>query len=139
MPRPRRPTDPPPLPVWLQHAVERYIGKPPLWVFPELPPSANLKYERRLGFENRDLLLGLFEADPRPFVDEAFKDAAKLYEYVAHNRICGPYSPKHGGADWIIELPDGTPVGVLHAYNISRETFALNRRRCSIGYAIAQG
>lgn len=132
----RRHLESPPLPDWLQWYMERHIGCPPLWTFPDLPPSANLAYER-LDFDNRHAILDMFEGDPSPFVDAAFKDATKLYEYVAHNRICGPYSPKHGGADWIVCLPGGEPVGILHAYDISRETFALNHRRCSIGYAVA--
>ena len=107
-------------------------------MFPELPPTANLRFER-LDFDNRDTVFDMFEADDCPFVDVSFKDAVKLYEYVAHQRICGPYSPKHGCADWIISRTDGEPVGLLHAYDISRETWALNHRRCSIGYAIASG
>ena len=136
MPRRRSRFDSHPLPGWLQHSMERYVGRVPLWLFPELTPTANLRFER-LDFDNRDLVLGMFETDESPFLDPAFKDDRKLYEYVAHQRICGPYSPKHGCADWIVLTAEGTPAGLLNAYDFSRETWALNHRQCSVGYAMA--
>jgi RimJ/RimL family protein N-acetyltransferase len=132
----RRTLDSHPLPGWLQHSLERYVGRVPLWLFPELGPTANLQFAR-LDFDNRDLVLDMFENDGNSFVDASFKDEGKLYEYVAHNRICGPYSPKHGCADWIVMTSGGAPAGLLHAYDFSRETWALNHRQCSIGYTIA--
>ncbi len=126
-----------PLPDWLQRSVERYVGRVPLWQFPELPPTARLTFER-LDFDNSDVVLEMFAQDASLFVDAAFKDAQQLYEYVAHSRICGPYSPNHGAADWIVRKSGGPAVGLLNAYDIHRETWALNHRRCSIGYAFRE-
>lgn len=131
------PDRPFPLPGWFQFSLERYVGREPLWRFPPLPPTRNLVFER-LTFDNREVVLEMFERDGNPFVDRAFTSADKLYEYVAHQWICGPYSPKHGAADWIARTRQQEPVGLLHVYDISRETWALNHRRCSIGYVVAE-
>jgi RimJ/RimL family protein N-acetyltransferase len=128
---------PHPLSGWLQHAMERHVGREPLWQFPDLPPASGLSFER-LCFDNRDVVLPMFQTDPDPFVSADFKSPEKLYEYVAGLWICGPYSPKHGGGDWIIHAAGGEPAGLLHAYDVSCETWALNDRRCSIGYTVAE-
>lgn len=125
-----------PIPSRLQFWMERNIGRPPLWQFPELSASKNLEFQR-LHFDNRHLILAMFNSDPDPFVTADFKSPEKLYEYVAGQWICSPYSPKHGAADWIASTRGQEPVGVLHVYEISRETWALNHRRCAIGYAVA--
>lgn len=126
-----------PLPGWLQHSVEHYAGREPLWRFSDIPPSGNLVFER-LHFDNRDLVLEMFEGDESPFVDRAFKSPDNLYAYVAAQWICGPYSPKHGSADWVARTRHGDPVGLLHVYDVSRETWGLNHRRCSIGYVVVE-
>ncbi len=128
---------PHPLPGWLQYSMECYIGRPPIWQFPEFAETPHLQFER-LSFDNREVVLEMFENDVNPFVAKDFKSAAKLYEYVASQRICGPYSPKHGCADWIVRTRQKEPVGLLHVYDRSRETWALNHRRCCIGYVIAE-
>jgi RimJ/RimL family protein N-acetyltransferase len=125
-----------PLPDWLQFWIERNAGKKPLWLFPKLLPSSDLTFER-LTFDNRDTVLRMFSADPNPFVSEDFKTAEPLYLYVANHWICAPYSPKNGAADWIIRA-NGEAAGLLHLYDVSRETWGLNNRRCCIGYTIAE-
>ena len=126
-----------PLPGWLQISMERYAGRQPLWQFSAMPPSRNIVFER-LHFDNREVVLEMFEGDDSPFVDPAFKAPDPLYAYVAAQWICGPYSPKQGAADWIVHTRDQEPVGLLHVYDVSRETWALNDRRCSIGYVVAE-
>jgi RimJ/RimL family protein N-acetyltransferase len=116
--------------------MERYAGREPLWRFPDVPPSRNLVFER-LRFDNREVVLEMFERDDSPFVDHAFKAPDRLYTYVAAQWISAPYSPKHGAADWIVRTRQQEPVGLLHVYDVSRETWALNNRRCSIGYVVA--
>lgn len=103
-----------PIPSRLQFWIERNIGRPPLWQFPAFPPSDNLEF-RRLHFDNRHLVLEIFETDPDPFVTPEFKSSQALYEYVAGQWICGPYSPKHGAADWIVRTKARETVGILHA------------------------
>lgn len=124
------------MPDWLQFYVERNIGKKPLWLFPELAASGDLTFER-LTFGNRQPVLRMFSTDANPFVSEDFKTAELLYHYVANLWICAPYSPKHGAADWIIRAK-GEDAGLLHLYDVSRETWGLNNRRCCIGYTIAE-
>ena len=126
-----------PLPDWLQYMMERNVGREPLWQFPDLPSALGLTFER-LHFDNRDVVLRMFEADPDPFVSPDFKSPEKLYEYVANLWICGPYSPKHGAADWIVHTTDREPAGLLHVYDVSREQWGLSDRRCSIGYTVAK-
>lgn len=126
-----------PLPGWLQYAVERYAGRAPLWRFSDIPASRNLVFER-LHFDNRDVVLEMFAGDKSPFVDRAFKSPDALYTYVAAQWISGPHSPKHGSADWVARTRQEVPVGLLHVYDVSRETWALNHRRCSIGYVVAE-
>lgn len=126
-----------PLSGWLQYTLERHAGKAPLWNFADFPPSNNLVFER-LHFDNRNVVLEMFANDKSPFVDGSFKSPEKLYAYVAEHWISSPYSTKHGAADWIVRTRQDDPVGLIHVYDVSRETWALNHRRCSIGYAVAE-
>jgi RimJ/RimL family protein N-acetyltransferase len=128
---------PHPLPGWLQQAMERNVGREPLWHFPDLAPASGLSFER-LSFDNREVVLRMFEADADPFVSADFKAPEKLYEYVANLWINGPYSPKHGAADWIVHTAASEPAGLLHVYDVSCEQWALSDRRCSIGYTVAE-
>ena len=123
-----------PLPAWLQSYMERNIGRQPLWAFPRIPDTPDCLSFDTLDFENRRLVLDMFENDPDPWVDERFKDPQQLYEYVAHLRIVMPYSPKHGGADWLVRK-GREHVGLLHAFDFSRERFGYNHRQCAIGFA----
>ncbi len=133
-----RPLESHPLPQWLQFYVERYAGRVPRWMFPHLPPTAELRFER-LDFDNRGWVLDMFEGDTCPFIDPAFRNDEKLYTYVANQWICGPHSAKHGCADWVvIRQSDGEPTGLLHAYALNSERFDLADRRCFIGYAFGE-
>ncbi len=126
-----------PLPAWLQSYMERNIGRRPLWEFPRIPDSPDGLSFNMLDFENRHFVLDMFENDPDPWVDERFKDPQKLYEYVAHLRIVLPYSPKHGGADWLVRKEQEC-IGLLHAFDFSRERFGYNHRQCAIGFAFVE-
>ena len=98
--------------------MERNIGRPPVWQFPDLPSATDLAFER-LDFDNRDVVLEMFESDTNPFVSADFKSAGKLYEYVAAQWICSPYSGKRGAADWIIRTSQERAAGLLHVYEVA--------------------
>lgn len=127
---------PPPLPDYLRFWMERNVGKPPIWDFPTLQDSATLAYQR-LDFDNYLSILDLFQNDPSPFVEIDFKEPNALYEYVANLWICAPYSFKKGGIDWIIRQQAGEEVGLLHAYDFSKEQIDNRHRNCTIGFLIA--
>lgn len=126
-----------PLPAWLQSYMERNIGRRPVWNFPLIPDSPEGLSFDILDFENRHHILEMFENDPDPWVDERFKDPQQLYEYVAHLRIVMPYTGKRGGADWLVRK-DREYIGLLHAFEFSRENFGYNHRKCAVGFAFAE-
>lgn len=127
----------PPLSSNLQFWMERHIGKNPVWTFPTVQESENLRFTP-LTFDNYHHFLELFQNDPSPFVDERFKDAKKLYEYVAHLWIYARYSFKYGATDWLIQNKNGEWVGVFHLYELSHENFCYSHRKAFIGFAIAE-
>lgn len=90
----------------------------------------------RLTFENRYDMLEIFEADKDQWVDERFKDAEKLYHYVANLMIYGLHSPKHGSCDWLVYQAQKC-IGVLHAFEFSREDYDDLNRQCFVGYAFS--
>lgn len=126
-----------PLPEWLQYYMEQNIGRPPLWTFPSLPPTADGLTFEQVGFDNAQAILDMFAGDEDPFVDARFKEEQLLYEYICHLRIVLPYSGKHGGCDWLVITPDHRYAGLLHMYDFSRETIGFSNRQCSVGYVIA--
>ena len=126
-----------PLPAWLQSYMERNIGRRPIWNFPHIPDSPEGLSFEMLDFENRHHILEMFGNDPDPWVDERFKDPQQLYEYVAHLRIVMPYTGKRGGADWLVSK-EREYVGLLHAFEFSRENFGYNHRKCAMGFAFAE-
>jgi len=126
----------PPLPDYLRFWMERNVGRSPIWDFPELADSATLSYQR-LHFDNYLTVLDLFKNDPSPFVEMDFKEENALYEYVANLWICAPYSYKKGGIDWLIRKRGGEGVGLLHAYDFSKEQVDNRHRSCTIGFLIA--
>jgi len=125
----------PPLPDYLRFWIERNIGKTPIWEFPTLENSTTLSYQR-LHFDNYLAVLDLFKDDPSPFVEIDFKEENALYEYVANLWICAPYSYKKGGIDWLIQKQSGEGVGLLHAYDFSKEQIDNRHRTCTIGFLI---
>ncbi len=70
-----------------------------------------------------------------PFVDERFKTYEGAKEYANDISFCGAYMPKHGGQDWLFKTPTGEYGGILHLYDLSKETFAKNHKRAWIGFA----
>jgi hypothetical protein len=66
----------------------------------------------------------LFENEASPFVDERFKTYEGAKEYANDISFCGAYMPKHGGQDWLFKTPTGEYGGILHLYDLSKETFA---------------
>lgn len=126
-----------PLPDYLQSYAARNKQRPPTWTFPNIPDTAEGISFKRLHFDNRKDLLTTFEQDKNEWVDDRFKDAEQLHEYVAHLMIIGPYSIKRGGCDWLI-YQEQVCVGILHAFNFSKENFAYHHRRCFIGYAFSE-
>lgn len=85
------------IPDWMQSYVERNIGQPPVWQFPPIPEMEEGIYFRPLNFHNQTHFLELFEKDEDPWVEEKFKDAKSVYEYICMIRIIMPYSFKRGG------------------------------------------
>jgi RimJ/RimL family protein N-acetyltransferase len=102
-----------------------------------LPDSVRLRYEL-LDWSNFRTLLDLFQHDPSPFVMPSLKIPERVDLYAAYQLSTGRYSGKHGGADWFLHLPDGTPVGVLHLYDLSFEWWEGKRFPCMCGYAIGE-
>lgn len=127
-----------PLPDWLQFFMERNVGKKPVWDFPQLPISEEGLNFRQLSFEERHLVLEMFENDPDPWVDKRFKSPEEVYEYVAHQRIYMPYTIKHGGCDWLVFTAEGTPAGLLHMFDFSKENHSYRHRHCMVGFTFSE-
>jgi RimJ/RimL family protein N-acetyltransferase len=106
----------------------------PYFSFPEIPPASSLTFEK-LTLENFEQLYQLFENDSSPFVDKRFKTYEGAKEYAQYLSVCGAYSPKHGGQDWLFKLPNQEYAGIVHLYDLSLETFAQNHKRAWIGFA----
>lgn len=112
---------------------------PPAAGFPyrDLPPSAQLRYEL-VSWVNFPTYLTLFGADPSPFVDARFKQRAALEAYVVQLFTEASFSWKRGATDWLIRRrADDQPLGVLHLYDLSRETINGQPAHCAVGYALA--
>ena len=100
--------------------------------FSGLGPSKRLHFEI-MSPENGRQLYALFQRDANPFVDSRFKEAASAREYVdfildSQRRF------KHAACDWFIKNNGGQYVGILHLYELSRES---GSHRCFVGYALA--
>ncbi|MEN0046140.1 MAG: GNAT family protein [Bacteroidota bacterium] len=126
-----------PLSDWLQYSMERNIGRAPIWKFPHIPDWKEDISFRKLNFQNQHHLLEMFENDEDEWVNERFKEAQSVYNYVAHLRIVALYSAKHGGCDWLVRKGDEY-IGVLHAFDFSIENYNYHHRRCAIGYAFTK-
>ncbi len=126
-----------PIPDWIQSYLERNIGKPPVWQFPPIPEMAEEIYFRPLTFSNRSHFLRVFENDKDPWIEERFKNAKSVYEYVCMSRIIMPYSFKRGGQDWLV-YQEKECIGIIHAFDFNKESGEFTQRNCSIGYAFGQ-
>ncbi len=125
------------IPDWIQSYLERNIGKPPVWQFPPIPEMAAGIYFRPLTFSNRSHFLAVFENDQDPWVEERFKNAKSVYEYVCMARIIMPYSYKRGGQDWLVYQKKEC-IGIIHAFDFNKESGEFTQRSCSIGYAFGE-
>lgn len=104
-----------------------------LFSFPDVPCAGELSFEK-LNTENFEQLYLLFENDSSSFVDERFKTHDGAKEYARYLEVCGAYTAKHGGQDWLFQW-SGEYAGILHLYDLSLETFAQNHKRAWIGFA----
>jgi RimJ/RimL family protein N-acetyltransferase len=106
----------------------------PFFVFPNIPSSGELSFEK-LSLDNFQQLYLMFENDDNKFTDERFKHYASAENYASEMEQYGAYSPKHGAQDWLF-LWKNEYAGILHLYDLSLENFADNDKRCWIGFAI---
>lgn len=106
-------------------------------------PVENLSPTDRLSFElldeqNYERVYDIFKEDPSPFVLSDYKDRDELAKYAKYMLQYNRYSPKHGACDWLVKLKaTETHIGLLNVYELSRETFADNHKKCMIGFSTA--
>ncbi len=109
----------------------------PYFYFPELLPSERLLY-CPLDYNNYLTLNELFLDDDSPHTNPEFKQLERIEQYVVSLLEFAQYSPKRCGKDWIIHLADSNlPIGVIHLYDLTKETRLNNHLNCTIGFAIA--
>lgn len=119
-----------------------FYGNQCWFPFHNLPDSERLCYELT-QWNNYTDYLTLFQNDPSPFTDKRFKNKELLDEYAVGLLEIMYYDNKRAGCDWILRLPDGNPIGVLHFYDLSKEQENPSDEdddfydACSIGYSIA--
>ncbi|MEM6319860.1 MAG: GNAT family protein [Bacteroidota bacterium] len=123
-----------PIPDWIQFYLEQNAGRVPIWQFPPISKMEGGIQFVPLTFRNRHDFLDLFEKDDDPWVDKRFKNAESMYEYVCIIRMISPYSFKRGGHDWLV-YREGDCIGIVHAFDFSKESGEYTQRQCSIGYA----
>lgn len=120
------------------HREMRRKRNTPSFRYQNLPDTDRLRYEL-VTWKNFTAYLDLFQNDPNPFVDEHFKTRPKLERYIAHLLEYSRYSFKHGGCDWLLRLKiDGTPIGVLHVYDLNWEFIDGKFFPCMVGYALGE-
>lgn len=100
--------------------------------FRPLLPTGQLTYET-LTMDNCYVLLDLFAGDDNPFVDRRFKERSEVESY-AQFITESVYSMKRAACDYLFKTRDGQYAGVVHLYEMSRETGATG---CSVGFATA--
>jgi RimJ/RimL family protein N-acetyltransferase len=106
--------------------------------YPPIQPSERLYYEF-LTKGNVIHLYNMFRNDANQFVDERFKLKTKVDVYAGFVTNEMRYFAKNAGCDWLIfSKKDNPPVGVLHLFDLTTETFNDINKRCSIGFAIAE-
>lgn len=105
----------------------------PYFHFVDISDTSDFSFER-LTTKNYRQLLELFQSDENKFVDERFKNEELCKQYADTIENYSPFSPKHGGADWLWKI-NNVYAGILHLYDLSLETFAENNQRCWIGFA----
>jgi len=110
----------------------------PYFAWNNLPPTERLDFEL-LSTSNYGRVLELFQEDTSSFVQEDYKTLAALEEYVDYQLNYAYYSPKRGGCDWLFKLKNNHQyIGILNLYELSKETFADNHKKCMIGYCTVE-
>jgi len=110
----------------------------PHFHFEDLKPSERLYYPM-LSEVNWGEILELFKGDANPFIAEYYKDHKKLSDYVTLGVSWSKKAAKHAGCDWLIKRKeDDHCLGVLNIYELSRETFNNNHKKCMIGLTIGE-
>jgi len=104
--------------------------------FIDIPDFKDFHFER-LAAKNALALFSMFQFDDNPFTDERFKNLETCEEYCKLLENYYPYTPKHAGQDWLWKIKDDY-AGILHLYDLSRETFGKNHKRCWVGFATNQ-
>jgi RimJ/RimL family protein N-acetyltransferase len=108
--------------------------KKPYFLFPEIPISQSLYYER-LNEKNYSQLPNLFAFDPSPYIQTRYKNdtGAKLMWEKYEQYV--KYSLKHCGCDWFMRLKNtGEYIGFLNLYDLNAEFVGSNHNRCTIGF-----
>jgi RimJ/RimL family protein N-acetyltransferase len=103
--------------------------------FPAMPRSRRLRF-KRVEKKDGDAIFNAFCRDDNPFVSIEFKDREKANDWADYSAT-GAFRSKHAGCDWLMYDDNNRLVGLLHYYDLSRETFNNNHKRCSIGITIA--
>jgi RimJ/RimL family protein N-acetyltransferase len=80
-----------------------------------------------------------FKNDMNSFVLKDYKDLEKWEDYVDYQLYWNRLSCKNGGCDWLIKLKNTQQtVGILNLYELNRETYNDNHKKCMIGYSIGE-
>ena len=110
-------------------------GRTPLWQFPDqlLDPGIRLQ---RLDFSNYHGIPDLFADDDNRFLEPRFRTLTDFYEYVGFLMAIVPYSPDHGGVDYLVYTPGGALAGIVHLYDLSCR--AGQEHRAYVGFQIGR-
>ena len=106
----------------------------PYFEFENIKETERLEYEI-LSESNYHEIYEMFKNDKSKFVQAEYKNIDLLKEYLNYQLNYNRFSPKRGACDWLFKLKDGGDyVGLLNVYELSRETFANNHKKCMIGF-----
>ncbi len=114
------------------------IIRPPQFEFDNLPDTERLSYEM-LDEHNYLEVYQMFKEDDNPFVIEEYKQLEKLDRYVDALLNYAKTSAKRGGCDWLVKLREtGAYISLINIYDLNRETFNDNHKKCMIGFTTAK-
>ncbi len=106
----------------------------PFYDFVNLEPTARLEFEL-LDDINYKEVFELFKEDDNPFVLEDYKNLEELDKYKNYILKDSRFSSKRGGCDWLVKLKQtNIYIGIINLYDMSRETFNDNHKKCMIGF-----
>ena len=109
------------------------LQKQPYFEFIDIPDFGHIHFER-LNSKNAIEFFHLFQFDDNKYIDERFKNFDTAIAYCQQLEDYYLYAPKHAGQDWLWKIEEDY-AGVLHLYDLSKETFAQNHKRCWVGFA----